>query len=629
MLFSALALAVLSVASQSAYAINFPYENIQLTEGDVANNSDIAFGTLPPIGNGRKCKTFPGDDNWPSDTRWRAFNASLGGALVKGIPPAAACYDGPYLNEGGCTTVRARQNSSRFASDDPTIPFGLWQLDNPCPVPAVGSLPPISACNLTSLPQYVVNVTTAKHVQLAVNFARNNNIRLTIKNTGHDFLGRNTGGGALQVWVHPLKTFEYIPSIQVGNYTGKAARVGAGIMTYEMFDLMAKYNITVPCAGGATVSSIGGWMQGGGFSILTSKIGLMSDQILSLEVVTADGKFVHADPFENAELFWALRGGGPSNYGIVTSALIKVHDAFSISTSSINFQTGQGTAASPQVSNETFWAGISIYFSHLVRITDARGIGWNYIRTAAPTANSSRTFTWISTVVLNDISAADAKAFVAPLIADLNAIGINLTNPEPTWFPTYAQQGFRPNPDESVSNGRFGSRLIPRKALVDPKSKDFLAATRAIRSFVEDGGYMWHSVDFTPTLEKAGYPGRIAAVNPHLRDAIMHSTGFDTASYGPETTIAQKIASHDRLNEYLDKLRVATPGSGAYMNEADPDEPNPQESFYGSNYAKLKAFKAETDPWGVFYAVTAVGSEDWVVEGTRGLTTQQGRLCRI
>ena len=310
----------------------------------------------------------------------------------------------------------------------------------------------------------------------------------------------------------------------------------------------------------------------------------------------------------------------------MTSAIIKVHNPISISSTIVQWQTGRGTSASPQVSNETFWAGVNAYFSHLVRITDAKGIGWNYIRTVDPTATTPRTFSFIGQITLNNFSAVDAKAFAAPLIADINKSGFNLTNPEPTWAPTYAQYGYRPNPDEGVGNGRFGSRLFPRTQLVDPSSAEFLAAMTAIRTFVQDGGYTFHSVDFVTTPEPAGFSN---AVNPHLRGAIMHSTGFDFASYGVDTTVAQKIASHARLNEYLNKLRDASPGSGAYMNEADPDEPSFQESFYGSNYAKLKDFKEETDPWGVFYAVTGVGSDEWEVEGTQGLTTQQGRLCRL
>lgn len=100
-------------AIRLAVAYNFPYESIQLTEDDVANNSDIAFGKLPG-GIKARCKTFPGDANWPSSERWDAFNVSLGGALVRGIPPAAACYQGPYRDDAKCAVVRQKSSSAVF-----------------------------------------------------------------------------------------------------------------------------------------------------------------------------------------------------------------------------------------------------------------------------------------------------------------------------------------------------------------------------------------------------------------------------------------------------------------------------------------------------------------------------------
>jgi hypothetical protein len=97
-------------------AYNFPYERVQLTALDVANNSDIAFGDLP-AGEIAKCKTFPGDSSWPSSDRWNAFNTSLGGALVKGVPPAAACYKGQYEDAAKCEAARQGQRSSNFVYD--------------------------------------------------------------------------------------------------------------------------------------------------------------------------------------------------------------------------------------------------------------------------------------------------------------------------------------------------------------------------------------------------------------------------------------------------------------------------------------------------------------------------------
>ncbi|KAF2473186.1 FAD/FMN-containing isoamyl alcohol oxidase-like protein MreA [Lindgomyces ingoldianus] len=624
-------------------AYNFPYEDIQLKDTDVINNTDIAFGKPSPSRpsvSTKRCKIFPGDADWPSPKKWNDFNLTLGGALIKGFPPAAACYPGPNYDEARCAYVRKNSGSSLFVMEDPTIPGGQWQTGNSCPLPAVPT-PGLNltlanyTCNLNGFPSYVVRATTIKHVQAAINLARNKNIRLVIKNTGHDFLGRNTGGGSLQVWMHQMKQFEYLPSFTMGKYHGQAARVGASLQTFDLISYMEKYNITMVIPGGSTIAVYGGYAQGGGHGLLTSRFGLGADQILSLEVVTADGRFVHADPDTNQDLFWAIRGGGGSTFGIVTSAVVKVYPAIPVSQSSFNFQTGPifGNATNTvSVPDKTFWEGIKVYFSHMTRICDAKGIGWNYINTIppinAPGLNRSRTFNFVNQITLPGFNAGEAKEFIAPLIRDLNAIGINLTNPQPKFSISVARHVSRP-PGDGTGNGRYGSRLFPRSSLEDPESDSFLATMVAIRSFVEEGGYAFHSVDFTPTKEIAGYPGSNSAVNPAFREGILHATGFDTGSYGPDASPAQQIANHKRLNEYIEKWREASPGAGAYMNEADTEEPDFQQSFYGYNYDRLLRIKRKVDPWGVFYAVTAVGSDEWIVEGTQGLPTQQGRLCRV
>jgi len=178
-------------------AFNFPYESVQLQPSDIANNSDITFGNGTSIEK-PECKSFPGYKGWPSSERWNAFNVSLGGALLRSVPPAASCYDGMYRNASRCTYVRQNQGNALFAlvksrlrpfyaanqvfrKEDPLVPFGQWQLHNPCPVPNSNITPPLSDCKLESFPAYVVNASSVRDVQLAVNFARNNHIRLTIK----------------------------------------------------------------------------------------------------------------------------------------------------------------------------------------------------------------------------------------------------------------------------------------------------------------------------------------------------------------------------------------------------------------------------------------------------------------
>jgi hypothetical protein len=134
------------------------------------------------------------------------------------------------------------------------------------------------------------------------------------RNTGHDFLGRSVGAGSLSIWTHHLKSFLFEPEYSLGDYEGMAARVASGLETWEMFQHMDTHNMTVVVPGADTASTVGvygGWMAGGGHSIVGSKYGMGADQPLSLQVVTADGRFVTADPDTNKDLFYALRGGGP------------------------------------------------------------------------------------------------------------------------------------------------------------------------------------------------------------------------------------------------------------------------------------------------------------------------------
>ena len=84
--------------------------------------------------------------------------------------------------------------------------------------------------------------------------------------------------------------------------------------------------------------------------------GMGADQVIALEVVTAAGFFVTTTPTINSDLYWAMLGGGGGTFGIVTSAVVKVHPKVSVTTSVFNFTT------SATVSNETFWEGVKAFW---------------------------------------------------------------------------------------------------------------------------------------------------------------------------------------------------------------------------------------------------------------------------
>lgn len=89
--------------------INFPYEATQLTDEEVEGRPEIAFGVYPtepiPVPGNSTCRPFPGDADWPSESRWAELNSTLGGSLVRPEPPAGVCYLGSY-DERACAVVR-------------------------------------------------------------------------------------------------------------------------------------------------------------------------------------------------------------------------------------------------------------------------------------------------------------------------------------------------------------------------------------------------------------------------------------------------------------------------------------------------------------------------------------------
>jgi hypothetical protein len=132
-----------------------------------------------------RCKFTPTSRDWPSGADWAAFNGSVDGRLILPTAPAAACHPGqPEYDLQACTHVRNRWNNSQYHADDPVS--NDWQNYNNYSCLPDGKSP----CTTDGYPAYVVDVGDARHVQIAVNFARERNLRVNIKSTGHDFLGR-------------------------------------------------------------------------------------------------------------------------------------------------------------------------------------------------------------------------------------------------------------------------------------------------------------------------------------------------------------------------------------------------------------------------------------------------------
>ncbi len=165
-------------------------------------------------------------------------------------------------------------------------------------------------------PRMIVRCADVADVMAAVCFARQQHLQVSVRGGGH-----NAGG--LGVWNDCLTIdLSLLQYVHVDPAT-KQVRVGGGCTWGAVDHATHAFGLAVPC-GIIASTGVGGLTLGGGIGYLTRKYGLTIDNLLSADVVLADGSFVVASPEENPDLFWAIRGGG-GNFGIVVSFLFQAH----------------------------------------------------------------------------------------------------------------------------------------------------------------------------------------------------------------------------------------------------------------------------------------------------------------
>jgi len=165
-------------------------------------------------------------------------------------------------------------------------------------------------------PRLIAKCTDVADVVAAVNFGRDNNLPVSIRGGGHNAAGLGVGDDALVIDLSPMRWVHVDPK-------RKTIRAGGGALWGDVDHAGFPFGLAVP-AGFISTTGVGGLTLGGGIGHLTRNYGLTIDNILSVDMVLANGKFVIASAKENSDLFWAIRGGG-GNFGVVTSFEFKAH----------------------------------------------------------------------------------------------------------------------------------------------------------------------------------------------------------------------------------------------------------------------------------------------------------------
>ena len=169
----------------------------------------------------------------------------------------------------------------------------------------------------TARPLAVLKARTAADVRAAVRWSARNDVRMVARSGGHSYAGYSTADGGLVVDLSALN------GIAV-SADRRTVQIGAGARLIDVYSALARRALTVP-GGSCPTVGIGGLALGGGIGLASRALGATCDNVLALTVVTADGRALQCDRNRNGDLYWACRGGGGGNFGVVTGFTFRTH----------------------------------------------------------------------------------------------------------------------------------------------------------------------------------------------------------------------------------------------------------------------------------------------------------------
>lgn len=250
----------------------------------------------PDINEGAiSCRCTPDQPCWPTDDDWEALNSTIDGNLLALKPLAYPCHSS-HFNAAECGYIQSNAHNSSYRALQPgATQYENWgsspERDEQCYAASPQSVP----CGQGRIPLFSAAVRTARDIQAAVKFAARHNVKLAIRNTGHDFLGRSTAPSSLQIFTGNMKGIvladNFVPAVPTGTAPPRGVRavtVDAGVQLGELYEYLGSKGAMVVGGFSSTVGMAGGYIQGGGHSAMGWLHGMASDNALEFQVVLAD-----------------------------------------------------------------------------------------------------------------------------------------------------------------------------------------------------------------------------------------------------------------------------------------------------------------------------------------------------
>src|SRR5580700_6194060 len=255
----------------------------------------------------------PSDAAWPSQADWKRLNDAVGRNLIRVDSPISVLSTDP--DGAAAKELAANLKNPYYIGEQPGLTQSSGWLDAWATKPSV----------------YAVAARNANDIAAAVDFARNNNLRIVVKGGGHSYQGTSNAPDSLLIWTRHMHDVTIQPDfVAQGCHSThapqRAVTVGSGTMWLQAYDAVTTKAGAYVQGGGCTTVGVAGLIQSGGFGSFSKHYGMAAAGLLEAEVVTADGKVRIANPCTNSDLFWALKGGGGGTFGAVSKLTLRLRD---------------------------------------------------------------------------------------------------------------------------------------------------------------------------------------------------------------------------------------------------------------------------------------------------------------
>jgi hypothetical protein len=407
-------------------------------------------------------------------------------------------------------------------------------------------------------PLAVVQPLDAADVSEVVRWAQKTSVPIVARSGGHSYAGYSTTRGVV---------VDLSRLAGVGVTAGQAV-VGTGARLGTIYNTLGSHGLAIP-AGTCPSVGIGGHALGGGFGLASRAWGLAADNLVSVQIVTADGQVLIADAKNHSDLFWACRGGGGGNFGIVTKLVFRTH---AVATGSYFVATWPWAQAEEVVDSYLRWGpGTPDGLGALCRLS------------TGPSGPAVQVFGQF----LGD------ESRLKSILADLQPAAAKLVTGTSAWLDLVRRWA-----------GCLGHTLPSCAVPVDTgfvASSDYIATVPSsaqlplFRQVVEqrgtDGGALL--IDAYGGAVNRVAPGATAFVHRNNRASIQYYASGD-----PGRARAWVNATRATLEPVV--------SGQAYVNYIDPDLTNWEHAYYGSNLPRLKQVKRRYDPHNLFHFAQSI-----------------------